>query len=70
LLALGILCACKTREFCPYYSAIWTSAVFLVNAGIGLAASKLDTADFYVAHLVLSLASFALSAIGAVISAV
>jgi hypothetical protein len=35
-----------------------------------MAAAKLDTADCYVAHLVLSLASVALSGIGTVLSAV
>ncbi|KAF7626121.1 hypothetical protein Mgra_00009698 [Meloidogyne graminicola] len=70
LLFLGILCACKTKEFCPYYSAIWTSTIFIINSIIGLIASKTNKIDNYIGHLVLSLISIVLCIIGVTIASI
>uniref|UniRef100_A0A1I8BNL0 MARVEL domain-containing protein n=1 Tax=Meloidogyne hapla TaxID=6305 RepID=A0A1I8BNL0_MELHA len=68
LLSLGILCFCKTKEYCPYYSAIWTSFIFILNSIIGLIASKTNYVDHYIAHLILSLISIVLCSVGGIIS--
>ncbi|KAI1702733.1 CD20-like family domain-containing protein [Ditylenchus destructor] len=57
MMAGGVWCVKKVSNYCPYHSGIWTSAFFLVNALLGIAASGFATVNFYVAHLVLSLIS-------------
>nr|CAD2197567.1 unnamed protein product [Meloidogyne enterolobii] len=68
LLSLGIVCVCKTKEFCPYYSAIWTSIIFILNSFIGLITSKTNFVDHYITHLILSLISIVLTFVGGTIS--
>uniref|UniRef100_A0A915LFS3 Tetraspanin n=1 Tax=Meloidogyne javanica TaxID=6303 RepID=A0A915LFS3_MELJA len=68
LLSLGIVCVCKTKEFCPYYSAIWTSIIFILNSLIGLITSKTNFVDHYITHLILSLISIVLTFVGGTIS--
>ncbi|KAK6019655.1 hypothetical protein OSTOST_14707 [Ostertagia ostertagi] len=51
----GIWCYRDTADYCPYYSAIWTSAVYILNSLVGSAAAKIGTVNLYMAHLVLSL---------------
>nr|CAD2208689.1 unnamed protein product [Meloidogyne enterolobii] len=68
LLSLGIICVCKTKEFCPYYSAIWTSIIFILNSFIGLITSKTNFVDHYITHLILSLISIVLTFVGGTIS--
>ncbi|PIO60027.1 hypothetical protein TELCIR_18493, partial [Teladorsagia circumcincta] len=50
----GIWCYRDTADYCPYYSAIWTSAVYILNSLVGSAAAKIGTVNLYMAHLVLS----------------
>uniref|UniRef100_A0A183D6G6 DUF4116 domain-containing protein n=1 Tax=Gongylonema pulchrum TaxID=637853 RepID=A0A183D6G6_9BILA len=69
LLGAGIWCLLETSDYCPYYSALWTSAVLLVNAVLGVAAARRGTVNLFVAHLVLSLISLMLCAAAAAISA-
>uniref|UniRef100_A0A0R3S249 MARVEL domain-containing protein n=1 Tax=Elaeophora elaphi TaxID=1147741 RepID=A0A0R3S249_9BILA len=69
MLAGGIWCLINSSEYCPYYSAIWTSAVFAVNALVGIAAAKRCTVNLFVAYLVLSLISLMLCAISGAVSA-
>uniref|UniRef100_A0A914E8G4 MARVEL domain-containing protein n=1 Tax=Acrobeloides nanus TaxID=290746 RepID=A0A914E8G4_9BILA len=57
ILGGGIWCYRDTSDYCPYYSAIWTSAVYLINAIVGSAASKIGSLNLYLAHLVLSMLS-------------
>ncbi|VBB34276.1 unnamed protein product [Acanthocheilonema viteae] len=69
MLAGGIWCLYDSPEYCPYYSAIWTSIIFVMNALVGIAAAKRCTVNLFVAYLVLSLISLMLCAISGVISA-
>ncbi|CAJ0596981.1 unnamed protein product [Cylicocyclus nassatus] len=57
ILGGGIWCLLETAEYCPYYSAIWTSVIFIVNALVGIVAAKVGTINLYTTHLVLSLVS-------------
>ncbi|CAI4229143.1 unnamed protein product [Auanema sp. JU1783] len=65
----GIWCYNDTPDYCPYYSAIWTSAFFILNALIGSAAAKLGSHNLYMAHLVLSLITVMMCFIGGGLSA-
>ncbi|KAM3724902.1 Myosin-binding protein C, cardiac-type [Dirofilaria immitis] len=69
MLAGGIWCLCDSSEYCPYYSAIWISIVFIINALIGIITAKCCSINFFVAYLVLSLISLMLCTISATISA-
>uniref|UniRef100_A0AAF5PS35 Tetraspanin family protein n=1 Tax=Wuchereria bancrofti TaxID=6293 RepID=A0AAF5PS35_WUCBA len=69
MLAGGIWCLYDSSPYCPYFSAIWTSIVFIVNALVGIVAAKRCTVNLFVAYLVLSLISVMLCAISATISA-
>ncbi|KAI6214853.1 hypothetical protein M3Y94_00317200 [Aphelenchoides besseyi] len=66
---LGVWCSRENAEYCPYYSAIWTSIVFLVNSVVGIVAAKLSAHKIYLAHLILSLVSIMLCIIGCILSA-
>ncbi|VDO18708.1 unnamed protein product [Heligmosomoides polygyrus] len=55
ILGGGIWCYRDTSDYCPYYSAIWTSVVYVLNSLVGSAAAKIGTVNLYMAHLVLSL---------------
>jgi len=65
----GIWCARENALYCPYYSAIWTGSIFLLNAIVGSVASKVGTHNLYLTHLVLSVISIILCVIGCVLSA-
>ncbi|EFO16336.2 hypothetical protein LOAG_12171 [Loa loa] len=69
MLTGGIWCLYDSFAYCPYYSAIWTSSVFVVNALVGIAAAKRCIVNLFVAYLVLSLIALMLGAISATISA-
>ncbi|VDN58001.1 unnamed protein product [Dracunculus medinensis] len=69
ILGGGIWCYCDTPDYCPYYSAIWTSSVYLLNAIIGSAAAKIGSINLYIFHLVLSMISITTCSISAIISA-
>ncbi|EYB94967.1 hypothetical protein Y032_0165g37 [Ancylostoma ceylanicum] len=55
ILGGGIWCYLDTSDYCPYYSAIWTSVIYVVNSLVGSAAAKIGSINLYTAHLVLSL---------------
>ncbi|KHJ92356.1 hypothetical protein OESDEN_07757 [Oesophagostomum dentatum] len=55
ILGGGIWCYLDTADYCPYYSAIWTSIIYITNALVGSAAAKIGSINLYMAHLVLSL---------------
>ncbi|VDK45908.1 unnamed protein product [Anisakis simplex] len=69
ILAGGIWCYCDTPAYCPYYSAIWTSSVYLLNAIVGSIAAKYGSINLYMAHLVLSLISIMVCAVSGLLSA-
>ncbi|CAG9530969.1 unnamed protein product [Cercopithifilaria johnstoni] len=69
MLAGGIWCLYDSSEFCPYHSAIWTSAVFVITALIGIVTAKRCTVNFFVTYLVLSLICLMLCVISGAISA-
>uniref|UniRef100_A0A914UUR8 MARVEL domain-containing protein n=1 Tax=Plectus sambesii TaxID=2011161 RepID=A0A914UUR8_9BILA len=69
ILGGGIWCYRDTAEYCPYYSAIWTSVLYLLNAIAGSAAAKVGTINLYMAHLVLSLVNISICAVSAGLSA-
>ncbi|CAJ0579114.1 unnamed protein product, partial [Mesorhabditis spiculigera] len=60
----GIWCARDTSDYCPWHSAIWTGAFFLINAIIGSAAAKIGSINLYMAHLVMSLVCVGMCLIG------
>jgi hypothetical protein len=65
----GVWCFRENALYCPYYSAIWTGMIFLLNSIVGSIASKMGTHNLYIAHLVLSVASVILCIIGCILSA-
>uniref|UniRef100_A0A0K0D0Y7 Transmembrane protein n=1 Tax=Angiostrongylus cantonensis TaxID=6313 RepID=A0A0K0D0Y7_ANGCA len=69
ILAGGVWCYRDTSEYCPYYSAIWTSVVYVANSLVGSAAAKIGTVNLYMAHLVLSLVSVMMCFVSGGISA-
>jgi len=69
ILAGGIWCYNDTPAYCPYYSAIWTASIFLLNAVVGTVAAKIGSLNLYVAHLILSLVSIMMCLVSAGISA-
>lgn len=69
ILCGGIWCYNDTPDYCPYYSAIWTSAIYLLNASVGSAAAKIGSINLYISHLVLSLISIMMCAISGGLSA-
>ncbi|VDM47913.1 unnamed protein product, partial [Toxocara canis] len=69
ILGGGIWCYTDTPAYCPYYSAIWTSTVYLLNAIVGAVAAKYGSINLYMAHLVLSLISIMMCAISGILSA-
>lgn len=69
MLSGGVWCFYDTPEYCPYFSAIWTSTALLLNTLLGIVAAKRATVNLFIAHLVLSLISLMLCVIGAAISA-
>lgn len=69
ILGGGIWCYRDTADYCPYYSAIWTSALYLINAVVGIAAAKIGTVNLYMGHLVLSLICISMCAISGGLSA-
>jgi hypothetical protein len=68
ILGGGIWCYIDTADYCPYYSAIWTSVIFLLNAIVGSAAAKVGTINLYMGHLVLSLVAISVCAVSAGLS--
>uniref|UniRef100_A0A914RL91 MARVEL domain-containing protein n=1 Tax=Parascaris equorum TaxID=6256 RepID=A0A914RL91_PAREQ len=69
ILGGGIWCYSDTPDYCPYYSAIWTSVVYLMNAVVGSFAAKVGSINLYMAHLVLSLISIMMCAVSGILSA-
>ncbi|WKY02691.1 hypothetical protein Q1695_016168 [Nippostrongylus brasiliensis] len=69
ILAGGIWCYRDTSDYCPYYSAIWTSVIYVVNSLVGSAAAKIGTVNLYMAHLVLSLVAVMMCLISGGLSA-
>uniref|UniRef100_A0AC35TM54 MARVEL domain-containing protein n=1 Tax=Rhabditophanes sp. KR3021 TaxID=114890 RepID=A0AC35TM54_9BILA len=69
IFGLGIWCASDTPEYCPYYSAIWTSIFYIANAVVGSVAAKRGSLKLYMAHLVLSMIALAMCIISGIISA-
>ncbi|KAK6745176.1 hypothetical protein RB195_011724 [Necator americanus] len=69
ILAGGIWCYQDTSDYCPYYSAIWTSVIYVVNSLVGSAAAKIGSINLYMAHLVLSLVAVAMCFISGALSA-
>ena len=69
ILGGGIWCYNDTPAYCPYYSAIWTATIFLLNSIIGTVAAKIGSLNLYVAHLILSLISIMMCLVSAGISA-
>ncbi|CAD6188521.1 unnamed protein product [Caenorhabditis auriculariae] len=69
ILGGGIWCYRDTSDYCPYYSAIWTSAIYVINALVGSAAAKIGTINLYMAHLTLSLVSIMMCFISGGLSA-
>nr|CDJ93521.1 Hypothetical protein CBG13276 [Haemonchus contortus] len=65
----GIWCYRDTSDYCPYYSAIWTSAVYVLNSLVGSAAAKIGAVNLYMAHLVLSLVAVMMCLISGGLSA-
>jgi hypothetical protein len=68
ILGAGIWCYCDTPAYCPYYSAIWTASVFLLNSIVGSLAAKFGSPNLYLGHLSLSMASFILCIVSCIIS--
>ncbi|CAI2348992.1 unnamed protein product [Caenorhabditis sp. 36 PRJEB53466] len=69
ILGGGIWCYRDTSDYCPYYSAIWTSAVYIINAIVGSTAAKVGSLNLYMAHLTLSLVSVMMCLISGGLSA-
>ncbi|CAB3401254.1 unnamed protein product [Caenorhabditis bovis] len=69
ILGGGIWCYRDTSDYCPYYSAIWTSSVYVINALVGSAAAKIGSINLYMAHLTLSLVSVMMCLISGGLSA-
>ncbi|EFP02390.1 hypothetical protein CRE_01007 [Caenorhabditis remanei] len=69
ILGGGIWCYRDTSDYCPYYSAIWTSAIYIINAIVGSAAAKMGSINLYMGHLTLSLVSVMMCLISGGLSA-
>ncbi|VDM66934.1 unnamed protein product [Strongylus vulgaris] len=69
ILGGGIWCYHDTADYCPYYSAIWTSVIYIVNALVGSAAAKIGSINLYTAHLVLSLVAVMMCFVSGALSA-
>ncbi|PAV73933.1 hypothetical protein WR25_07729 isoform A [Diploscapter pachys] len=69
VLAGGIWCYRDTSDYCPYYSAVWTAIIYVLNAIVGSAAAKIGAPNLYMAHLVLSLISIMMCLVGGGLSA-
>ncbi|TKR67891.1 hypothetical protein L596_023969 [Steinernema carpocapsae] len=65
----GIWCYRDTPDYCPYYSAIWTSFFYLLNSAVGSAAAKMGSMRLYLAHLVLSMISIMMCLVSGGLSA-
>uniref|UniRef100_A0A7E4ZYG0 MARVEL domain-containing protein n=1 Tax=Panagrellus redivivus TaxID=6233 RepID=A0A7E4ZYG0_PANRE len=65
----GIWCYRSTPAYCPYYSAIWTASIFLLNSVVGSLAAKIGSPNLYIAHMTLSLVSIMLCVVSAILSA-
>ncbi|KAI6241570.1 hypothetical protein M3Y99_00316600 [Aphelenchoides fujianensis] len=69
VLAGGVWCSQENTEYCPYYSAIWTAVVFIINSAVGLVAARIGAEKAYLGHLALSCVSFMLCIAGCILAA-
>uniref|UniRef100_A0A0N4ZTZ8 MARVEL domain-containing protein n=1 Tax=Parastrongyloides trichosuri TaxID=131310 RepID=A0A0N4ZTZ8_PARTI len=65
----GVWCAKDTPDYCPYYSPIWTSCFYIINAIVGSIAAKRGSLKLYMAHLSLSMLALAMCVVSGIISA-
>ncbi|CEF67690.1 CD20-like family-containing protein [Strongyloides ratti] len=65
----GIWCARDTPDYCPYYSPIWTSIFYIINAIVGSIAAKRGSLKLYMSHLTLSMIALAMCIVSGIISA-